>query len=233
MLFDSDNCDGKTLFDTVLNHKHLYFIVFDSENNVFGQYYDSKLTEKVNKDIISNKHLIPIDRLFLFTLNSNGRCGIKKFDRKKGNIYEYNLLFSQCQKNNYGLPLIKEDKYWYKCNCEDEGSFNSFRICEINVDDSYIDDGFINTFEGIETTALTGKSYNSVTNEGSFTPKRLVVIEMKESEEMKQQMKIQTKQTYESYVVRNIPKLEEWSGMKYDNVIFDSDVNEVKHSRRE
>ena len=74
-----------------MNHSHLYFIVIDSDDNVFGHYHNG----------IIDKIVIPISdkSIFMFTLNSNGRCEIKKFENKER--YVFSFIF-----NNYNFNII-------------------------------------------------------------------------------------------------------------------------------
>ena len=62
----------KYLKKKIVNHSHLYFITIDSNNNVFVHYHNGIIggfeTEIYDKSI------------FMFSLNSNGRCEIKKFE---------------------------------------------------------------------------------------------------------------------------------------------------------
>ena len=55
-----------------MNHNQLYFIIIDSNDNVFGHYHSSVI-DKINNWIYDSN-------IFIFTLNSNGRCEIKKFE---------------------------------------------------------------------------------------------------------------------------------------------------------
>ena len=57
-------------------HSQLYFIVIDSNNNVFGHYHPG-FVGHFNVEGYDGDH---DDGIFLFTLNSNGRCGVKKYD---------------------------------------------------------------------------------------------------------------------------------------------------------
>ena len=77
VLYDSeiDGKDGQTFRDNILNHGYLYFIVIDSKNNVFGHYHPDVI-ERTNTYSYS-------EGIFLFTLNNNGRCGIRKFNKNK------------------------------------------------------------------------------------------------------------------------------------------------------
>ena len=66
-LYDS-NIDGKdsSIFrKKIMNHNQLYFIVIDSNYNVFGHYHD-KTIDKIGDNEYAG--------IFAFTLNSNGRC---------------------------------------------------------------------------------------------------------------------------------------------------------------
>ena len=65
VLYDSD-VDGKSseIFkNKIINHSHLYFIVIDSDENVFGHYHNKTVNE-IDSDIYDSD-------IFLFTLNSN------------------------------------------------------------------------------------------------------------------------------------------------------------------
>ena len=64
-----------------MNHNQLYFIIIDSNNNVFGHYHSSVI-DKIGSDIYDSN-------IFIFTLNNNGRSEIKKFDNKNGNASTY------------------------------------------------------------------------------------------------------------------------------------------------
>lgn len=125
-----------------MNHNQLYFIIIDSKNNVFGHYHSSVI-DKIDSCIYDSN-------MFMFTLNSNGRCGIKKFDNKGGNK-TYTYIYNN---NNY--------------DCCD------YVIHKIDTNDSYIYSSIENYFSGIEKTILTG-NYNP----DRFTTKRIIVIQMK------------------------------------------------------
>ena len=150
VLYDSD-IDGKdsSIFrNKILNHNQLYFIAIDSNDNVFGHYHPGVI-DKIGVNFDKN--------IFIFTLNSNGRSGVKKFNRKAGNICTY-----ICNSNNY-----------YGCfdcgyNCYNYG------IYQIDTNGSYIDSDIVDYFEGIKTTTLTGNCLPDC-----FTTKRVIIIEMK------------------------------------------------------
>lgn len=125
-----------------MNHNQLYFIIIDSNDNVFGHYHPSVI-DKIDDYIYDSN-------MFIFTLNNNGRSGIKKFDNQNGNK-AYTCIYKD---NNY---------YCY-----------GYRICQIDTNDSCISDSIENRFSGIEKTTLTG-NYDPT----CFTTKRIIVIQMK------------------------------------------------------
>ena len=77
VLYDSDKNDktNEIFRNQIINHSHLYFIIIDSNNNVFGHYHNGII------DIVGM--YIFDQNIFMFSLNSNGRIGIKKFERKR------------------------------------------------------------------------------------------------------------------------------------------------------
>ena len=143
VLYDSD-IDGKDssiFIKKIINHKHLYFIIIDSNDNVFGHYHPSVIN-KISSIFDSN--------IFIFTLNSNGRCGIKKFNYKGGKkAYTY----------------IYNDNDYYNC---------SYVIGKIDTNSSRISSSIGDCFSGIEKTTLTGNYLPD-----NFTTKRIIVIQMK------------------------------------------------------
>ena len=95
LLFDSHNkpiMKNKT-FDfekIILNQKDLIYIIFDSENNIFGGYIDNPV-EKLNTAIFSNK-------MFLFSLRNE-----KKKDRPKRFLPKENPLTFVVTNEDHGL----------------------------------------------------------------------------------------------------------------------------------
>ena len=126
-----------------MNHNQLYFIVIDSNDNVFGHYHSSVINKTGFFDLNIDSNI------FIFTLNNNGRCGIKKFNNKNGKT---------------GTWIWNSDNY-YNCYC-------GYDIYQIDTNNSYIDSSIENCFSGIEKTILTG-------NTNDFTTKRIIVIQMK------------------------------------------------------
>ena len=122
-----------------------YFIVIDSDDNVFGHYQHGAVSAfEGGYD----------DKMFLFTLNSNGRCDVKRFN----SVSKFTFTFIQ-----------DSDFDYYTCGCEYECCYN---ISKIGVNSSTIENKIVEVFEGVEMTIFTGKS-------DSFTTKRIIVIEMK------------------------------------------------------
>ena len=146
VLYDSD-IDGKdsSIFrNKIINHNQLYFIIIDSNDNVFGHYH-SGVINKIDSRIYDSN-------IFMFTLNNNGRCGIKKFDNKGGDdAYTY---------------IYNSDNYYY--------CYDGYDICQIDTNNSFIFDYIENYFSGIEKTILTGNYFPDY-----FTTKRIIVIQMK------------------------------------------------------
>ena len=123
MLYDSDidSKDSSIFRNKIMNHNQLYFIAIDSNDNVFGHYHPGVI-DKIGSDWIHDKNI------FIFTLNSNGRSGIKKFNRKGRNTYTY-----ICNDNDY-----------YGCyGC-------GYWIYQINTNSSCISDYIVNYFDGIK-----------------------------------------------------------------------------------
>ena len=125
-----------------MNHNQLYFIIIDSNDNVFGHYHPSVIN-KIDSDIYDSN-------MFIFTLYNNGRCEIKKFDKKGGNTY----------------TRIYNDNDYYACY--------GYDVYQIDTNYSYIDSSIENCYSGIEKTTLTGNYYPN-----KFTIKRIIVIQMK------------------------------------------------------
>ena len=76
MLYDSDidGKEGKIVNNKIMNHNQLYFIVIDSNDNVFVHYHFG----------VIDQHGYNYDsNMFIFTLNNNGRCKIKKCETNK------------------------------------------------------------------------------------------------------------------------------------------------------
>ena len=133
IIYDSDK-DGKIneIFkNKIINHSHLYFIIIDSNNNVFGHYHN-EIIDRI-KFPIYNK------TIFMFTLNSNGRCEIKKLESKK---YLYTFIHDgNCS-----------EKQFYDGNDENNDWYSIFKI-----EDNYgIIEDIQNNFKDMKSTDITG-----------------------------------------------------------------------------
>ena len=129
----------------MIGHKQLYFIIVDSDNNVFGHYHPGIINDTDNR----------CKSIFLFTLNSNGRNGVMKFDGK----CDYNYTSIWCEKY----------RVVYDCN--------NINVDSFSANGGWIDERDICRYhEGIRYETLTG-----FINRGwyvYFTVKRLIVLEM-------------------------------------------------------
>ena len=150
IIYDS-NTDGEdsSVFESkVMDQQYLYFIVVDSDNNVFGNYCSAVLDVKDN--------YIPDEESFIFTLNSNNRCVAKKYDVKK-------------LKNKKTMHI--HSGRFYGC-----GVGHVISVAGINNPESYVKCGSGSCYEGSSNLEIVGTDSN---DETYFTPKRVVVIQMK------------------------------------------------------
>ena len=147
VVFDSsvDKFDGKTLKTKVVNKDHLYFIVVDDKNNVFGHYHCSAITE--NEATYD-------DNIFMFTLNSNGRCSPKKFDSIHTNV----------------CTSIYEDDLF---SCDNRTTFNfTGYIISTKEKNSCVWKTVSDYFKDLSDSRMTGNS------EEFFTVKQVTVLKM-------------------------------------------------------
>ena len=153
ILYDS-NVDGKSddvFKDKIINHSHLYFIVEDSDDNIFGHYHN-KTIDGIGYDIYDND-------IFLFTLDSNGRDNENKFERKKTvctHLYDNGFYFC----GNIGY---------------DAGYYS---VLTIGGADSRVHEDISHFFDVDDPTVFTGTCY-SFGYDNFYEPKRVIVIEMK------------------------------------------------------
>ena len=156
VLYDSD-VDGKSseIFkNKIINHSHLYFIVIDSDYNIFGHYHNKKI-DKIGFDINDND-------IFLFTLDSNGRNGVDKFKRKKTvctHIYDNGFYY--CGKIDY-----------------DAGYYSVVKIGEAI---SRVHEDISHFFYVDDPEIFTGACY-SFGYDNFYKVERLIVIEMNEKQ---------------------------------------------------
>ena len=152
-MFDSsfDGKDASIFKDRIERHQNLYFIVIDSEDNVFGHFHGDVIFEI---DGNANRSM------FLFTLNSNGRSGVNKFPPNAATNY-YTSIY---EKNNNNF---------YDCNCNNFSNDVHYFYAVSKADHcSWIRGGVTGGFGGINRNTLIGKC-------GFFTTQRLIVIEMR------------------------------------------------------
>ncbi|BFU22935.1 predicted protein [Entamoeba histolytica] len=155
ILFDSDiddwNKNTSVFGERIMNKEHIIIIIEDEEENKFGGYVNSKI-DKVDEWINDSQS-------FVFSLDSNGRMeGMKKFDIKEpGHAFwlcnqSYDILFGFGGDGKYLKDIVV-----YKENTKTESYCNQ-RSFE---------------YKGIRNS-LCGKEFPE-----HFTPKRIIVIEMK------------------------------------------------------
>ena len=152
VLYDSD-VDGKSaeIFKKkIINHSHLYFVVIDSDENVFGHYLNV-MVEETNLDIVDTD-------IFLFTLNSNGRNDVEKFESKKV-VYTH----------------IYDDGFYYCGNIGYDTGYYS--VVDIGKANSRVHEDISHFFYIDNPEIFTGSCY-SFGYDNFYKPERVVVIEM-------------------------------------------------------
>ncbi|BFU24112.1 predicted protein [Entamoeba histolytica] len=155
ILFDSDKDNWKentSVFgERIMNKEHLIIIIEDTKGNKFGGYVNSKV-DKVNSYINDSKS-------FVFSLDSNGRIeGMKKFDIKQTQYAFYlNNQIQDCLFAFGGDEKYLKDIVVHKENLKTQSHCNQHSF----------------EYEGI-SNVLCGKQFPNL-----FTPKRIIVIEMK------------------------------------------------------
>ena len=157
VLFDSevDGKDSSIFRSKVLHQSHLYFIIIDSDNNVFGHYH----SDNINLCGDFYKHYNQTNEFFIISLHSNGRCGMKKFEPKDDHPY----------------TIIIDDQGYFGCGYgyDSEHYFYFYTSTLIDFNMSLLfGNNIVNVFDGIEENTLNGKY-------GYFTTKRIIVIQMK------------------------------------------------------
>jgi len=144
VVYDSE-LDGKSnsIFkESVLNEEHLYFIVTDNNNNVFGHYHPGRIKEiGINYD----------PSIYMFTLYSNGRCGVMKFQNNRERT----------------CTCINEGKGFYRC----DEYFGGCDVGDINKNESYIGDALIIDYKVGDPILFLG-------HKSKFVPTRITVIKM-------------------------------------------------------
>ena len=153
VLYDSER-DGKesSIFkNSVISHENLYFIEIDEENNIFGIYYPARIA----------LGSYTIQDIFLFTLYSNGRNGIKKYQHNTSPI---------------AFSIFNGTGFFGCSRYDNTGKFvNWLSVFEIDIKNSLVKGSeIVNAYQEIEGNTLTGNSFPN-----RFTNKRVIVLEMK------------------------------------------------------
>ena len=155
VLYDSevDGKDGAVFRNKILRHDHLYFIVIDSNCNVFGHYHPSSLKEGSNYD----------DKVFMFSLRNCEGEGPRKFKPKTNGIC---TTIYRGNRENYqfyssGYIVNKIDGYCVNTLNPADGVMTNISNVYANVRCSDF---------------LVIKQFKKI----RFMPQRLVVIQMQE-----------------------------------------------------
>ena len=160
VLYDSeyDGNKGSIFREKILNHEHLYFIIIDKDDNVFGHYHDKNINRACSK--------MYDDNMFMFTLNNNDRSEIQHFQNKTRTTFTYIYNDDDYYYCDYDIKLTNSAKDWNTNN----GCYivNHLGECSSCVNGSNCERGF------------NGIGFNSLINYvmGRFTAERLIVIKM-------------------------------------------------------
>ena len=150
---DDSDVDGKSneIFrNKIINHSHLYFIVIDSNENVFGHYHNT-IIDKTGLDIYDSD-------IFMFTLNSNGRNDVETFERKR----------SVC-------THIYDNGFYYCGNIGYDTGYYS--VTDIDEANSRVHEGLSLFFNIDNPDIFTGSCY-SFGYDNFYKAQRVIVIEM-------------------------------------------------------
>ena len=158
VLFDSDiddwNVNSSVLNERVIGKKQLVFLILDTEGELFGYYENTTI-----KEIYHLNNTKTNSNSFHFNLQSNGRYK-QPMKFRIGNTSEGYLLFNPNDHNLISLGAICLSKRVYKnkscCIKEIEWAFSN----------------------GYDETSLCGKSMNHREIGETFTPQRILVIQM-------------------------------------------------------
>ena len=197
IIFDSDQDDWEEITSEfnhkILGKRQLMFVVEDSKGEKFGYYSNMFMLD------YSNEIIYPTDeKSFHFNIESNGRLSRMMKFPVKNKLHGY-CLFDDDEE----VLIVLGDMCLFKQNF----CFNS---CFLNH----------NTYEyyGIPN-ALCGKTkgfdYSIELKRTTFIPTRIFVIQMEMKEERKHAL-IKHKEEQE------IKQFEQLTGLKFDEVIFDS-----------
>ena len=133
VLYDSDNDDKSTAFfsNTITSHQHLYFIVIDSNNNVFGHYHDG---------VITGNGCHHDKGIFMFSLHNDERCGAIKFD---------------CT-NEYAFTFVYGGTKYYDTGYD---TYTSYTVSKLDTIYSSVDGHIEDGFKDMKVNKLIGTIY--------------------------------------------------------------------------
>ena len=167
ILFDSyrDNWNENTSVfgDKIIGKKELIFIIQDTNNNTFGVYVDTTITHSSDYTIDS--------KAFVFSLRKNGKndemkkCIILSKYTDEAFYLENNSSSNLFKFGNYTFVICKENQK-SECYCRegDHSKYSSYGTC------------YYPTFQYDKTNLFYSDSYE---HNHKFTPKRIIVIQMK------------------------------------------------------
>ena len=165
----------------IVNKNQLLFVIEDTNGNIFGCYLNTKVEQK------TIRYWRPTDkRSFVFSLKAKHRDDGKMmtFDIKdtKFGYIGYGKSSNLLIKISSEILLYKQDQKAKSCCYQHKD-----RVC----------------CHGIENALLQGKD-----NEVRFTPKRIIVIQMYETEEQKKKREEREKQKKANEALENLKKTE-------------------------
>jgi len=160
-LFDSSKRQETELYNAIDGKDKLYFIIVDSEDNIFGCYNP---VNHFSKCVLSK-------RIFAFSLRTNGRVNSIKYDREEN---DDQTTFTKINSKN-------------SLFCLGTGNIDNFvetpeiLISDLspNCNDNFISKDISKVFKKCDKFSFTGRN-SSVDKNGNvtFTVKRLVVLQM-------------------------------------------------------
>ena len=162
VLFDSDTDgeDYKLFHSRILEHSSHYFIVIDTNGNVFGHYYPSMIDKIWDYEIEGTND---DNNIFMFTLKNKENSGSKRFMHVGNHIVRTYMM-------NGGFWSVRGDHEDGYSNCN-FGSSHRYRDDISNYVDVYIN----KSFGGATSATFTGGKEGENVH---FASKRLIVVEM-------------------------------------------------------
>jgi len=161
IIYDSDedenkNDNGATLFAKIKDKPNLYFIIIDSNENIFGFYVNKEITREIGK----------YDDLFMFSLRSNENEP-KKFPVLPDYKHSFVIRFWKLENDIISIQAGIREGFPLSLSCY--GEYNS-----------YIGNRIDRVFKDANKFYFTGET--PILMPGGHVPfilKRLIIIEMK------------------------------------------------------